>query len=594
MHANSLLPSELFGKIVRYEIPEFQRPYVWDQGEQWEPLWEDVRDTAEHYLEDGDEATHFMGAIVLQEVPKGARGFQTHMVVDGQQRLTTLQLLLDAVQEVLNRRGHNGPAERLSFLVSNPVVFRRSDSDMAFKVWPTINDQDAFRHAMHDELSSDEHRASRIVQAHNFFKTQVDLWLDRNYEPGEAQSKAAEALEYAVSDLLELVVIDLGTADDPHIIFETLNARGTPLLQSEMIKNRILYEARSDGDERDAAVLWGFDTDQWWRREIGRGRQRRPRIEVFLNNWLTMRRLAPTRANDEFDAFKNYADGAKQSNRSVGDIAADISKIGAIYSDLERGRKQEFDTFLRRHQVMQIGVLTPVLLWLFSSDVPQSQLSKALLALESYLVRRMARGLSTRNYGQLFIGLLRELEHNGTAEAGDSVVCHLASQQAYANVWPDDQTLEEAFLTAPLYWSLTQGRLRLILEGIEMSLRSGWSGSRDVRNDLTIEHIMPQNWRRNWTLPDDVEEPVMAEVSRDRVIHSIGNLTLVTPGLNSFLSDDPWVKKRKGLHEHENLSINRNLLDNAPDVWDENAIAERARRLCVAAIKVWPHADGIT
>ncbi len=593
MHANSLLPSELFGKIVRYETPEFQRPYVWDQGEQWEPLWEDVRDTAEHYLEDGDEATHFMGAIVLQEVPKGARGFQTHMVVDGQQRLTTLQLLLDAVQEVLNRRGHNGPAERLSFLVSNPVVFRRSDSDMAFKVWPTINDQDAFRHAMHDELSSDEHRASRIVQAHNFFKTQVDLWLDRNYEPGEAQAKAAEALEYAVSDLLELVVIDLGTADDPHIIFETLNARGTALLQSEMIKNRILYEARSDGDERDASALWGFDTDQWWRREIGRGRQRRPRIEVFLNNWLTMRRLAPTRANDEFDAFKNYADGAKQSNRSVGDIAADISKIGAIYSDLERGRKQDFDTFLRRHQVMQIGVLTPILLWLFSSDVPQSQLSKALLALESYLVRRMARGLSTRNYGQLFIGLLRELEHNGTAEAGDSVVCHLASQQAYANVWPDDQTLEEAFLTAPLYWSLTQGRLRLILEGIEMSLRSGWSGSRDVRNDLTIEHIMPQNWRRHWTLPDDVEEPGMAEVSRDRVIHSIGNLTLVTPGLNSFLSDDPWVQKRKGLHEHENLSINRDLLDNAPDVWDENAIADRARRLCQAAIKVWPHTDGI-
>ena len=95
MHANSLLPSELFGKIVRYEIPEFQRPYVWDQEEQWEPLWEDVRDTAEHYLDDGEGASHFMGAIVLQEVPKGARGFQTHMVVDGQQRLTTLQLLLD-------------------------------------------------------------------------------------------------------------------------------------------------------------------------------------------------------------------------------------------------------------------------------------------------------------------------------------------------------------------------------------------------------------------------------------------------------------------------------------------------------------------
>ena len=90
-----------------------------------------------------------------------------------------------------------------------------------------------------------------------------------------------------------------------------------------------------------------------------------------------------------------------------------------------------------------------------------------------------------------------------------------------------------------------------------------------------------------------LRKPGIAEVNRDRLIHSIGNLTLITPGLNSFLSDDLWEKKRKGLREHTNLSINKDLLDKAPDVWDENAIAERARRLCVAAIKVWPHADGI-
>lgn len=593
MHANSLLPRELFGKTVRYEIPEFQRPYVWEKDEQWEPLWEDVRDTAEHYLEDGEESTHFMGAVVLQQIPAGARGFQTHMVVDGQQRLTTLQLLLDAVQETLDDRGYSDPAERLSFLVTNPAVFRRSDSDMAFKVWPTINDQDAFRHAMNNELSSDTHRESRIVQAHDFFKTQVSLWLDRNYEPGDAQAKAAEALEYAVSDLLELVVIDLASVDEPHIIFETLNARGTPLLQSEMIKNRILYEARSNGDERDASALWGFDTDRWWRNEIGRGRQRRPRIDLFLNNWLTMRRLTPARANDEFDAFKRYADSAKSSGQPITAIAEDIRKISAIYYDIERRRKKEFDTFLSRHQVMQIGVLTPVLLWLFASDVPQPQLSKGLRALESYLVRRMVRGLSTRNYGQIFLGLLRELEQENSEAAGDAVVRYLASQQAYANVWPDDQMLEDAFLTAPLYWSLTQGRLRLILEGVEGALRTRYSESRDVPRNLTIEHVMPQNWRRQWTLPNDVEEPGMAEVNRDRLIHSIGNLTLITPGLNSFLSDDPWEKKRKGLREHTNLSINKDLLDNALGPWDETAIADRARRLCRAAIRVWPHADGI-
>ncbi len=593
MQANTVKPTMLFQKTVRYEIPEFQRPYVWEQEEQWEPLWEDVRDTAEHYLEDGKGSTHFMGAIVLQQRLNDALGFETHMVVDGQQRLTTLQLLLDAVQESLEIRGNSTPAARLSFLVTNPEVFLQGDSDNAFKVWPTINDQDAFRHAMSNDLSSEEYRTSRIVRAHNFFKTQVDLWIDSICQNGTTRDNAAEALERAVSDLLELVVINLAPADDPHIIFETLNARGTPLLQSEMIKNRILYEARSDGDKRNASALWGFDTDSWWRNEVGRGRQRRPRIDLFLNNWLTMRRLTPTRTNDEFDAFKKYADDAKSVGGSIAAIAADVGEIGAIYYDLERRGKPEFDDFLYRHQVMQIGVLTPVLLWLFASDVPQPQLLKGLCALESYLVRRMVRGLSTRNYGQLFLGLLRELEQDNSEAAGDAIVRYLASQQAYANIWPDDQMLEDAFLTAPLYWSLTQGRLRLILEGIEGALRTRYSESRDVPRNLTIEHVMPQNWRRHWTLPDDVEEPGIAEVNRDRLIHSIGNLTLITPGLNSFLSDDPWEKKRKGLREHTNLSINKDLLDNAPDVWDETAIAHRARRICQAAIKVWPHANGI-
>ena len=132
---------------------------------------------------------------------------------------------------------------------------------------------------------------------------------------------------------------------------------------------------------------------------------------------------------------------------------------------------------------------------MFASEVPQQQIAKGLLAMESYLVRRMARGLSTRNYGQIFIGLLRELENAGTSDTGDAIVRYLASQQAYTSIWPDDQTLEDAFLTAPLYWPLPQGRLRLILEGIEGQLRTDKSESRNVPRNLTIEHIMPQEWR---------------------------------------------------------------------------------------------------
>ena len=592
MHASTLTPTRLFEKTVRYEIPEFQRPYVWTQDHQWEPLWEDVRNTAEEFLDDGKDAPHFMGAIVLQQQPNTSRGFETHIVVDGQQRMTTIQLLLDAVQESLEERGHRDPAERLRDLVTNRPAYRRDDPNKVFKVWPTINDQDSFRHAMSNDLSSDEHRESRIVQAHNFFRTQVDLWLDRRRELGADPAKAAEALERAVSDRLELVVIDLAPADAPHIIFETLNARGTPLLQSEMIKNRILYEARDEGDAPDAGALWGFDSG-WWRDEIGRGYQRRPRIDVFLNNWLAMRRVSAIGPNEEFESFKDYFHEKKGAGESIAAVAADISRIGKIYEDLEQRRMPAIDTFLYRRGVMQIGVLTPVLLSLFASDVPQSQRATGLRAVESYLVRRMVCGMSTRNYGKLFTGLLGELVQSVAAEAGDTIVRYLTSQRARANDWPDDQMLENAFLTAPLYWSLTRGRLRLVLEGIEAELRTGMAETADVPRNLTIEHVMPQSWRQFWPLLADVEEPGLAGVDRDRIIQSIGNLTLVNERLNPALSNGPWERKREGLGRHSVLFLNKDLLDKAPAAWDEAAIADRARRLCRAAIKVWPHADGI-
>lgn len=595
MQASTLAPTRLFQKTVRYEIPEFQRRYVWTQDQQWEPLWEDVRNIAEDYLDDGKDAPHFMGAIVLQQQLNPSRGFETHIVVDGQQRLTTIQLLLDAVQESLEGRGHGDPAERLHDLVTNRPAYTRDDPDKVFKVWPTINDQDSFRHAMSNDLSSDEHWESGIVQAHNFFRTQVDLWLDRcsepDADPAEA-TKAAEALERAVSDLLELVVIDLAPADAPHIIFETLNARGTPLLQSEMIKNRILYEAHAGDVAPDAGALWGFDSD-WWRNEIGRGYLRRPRIDVFLNNWLAMRRVSAIGPNEEFESFKDYFQAKKSAGESIADVAADIGRIGKIYEDLEQRRIPAIDTFLYRRGVMQVGVLTPILLSLFASDVPQSQRANGLRAVESYLVRRMVCGMSTRNYGKLFTGLLGELVQSADVEAGIVIVRYLTSQQAHANVWPDDRMLENAFLTAPLYWSLTRGRLRLVLEGIEAELRTGKAETADVPRNLTIEHVMPQSWRQSWPLPADVEEPGMAGVHRDRIIQSIGNLTLVNERLNPSLSNGPWESKRQGLGKHSVLFLNKDLLDNAPNAWSENAIEDRARRLCRAAIEVWPHAGAI-
>ena len=588
MKADILRPRELFSKDVRYEIPQFQRPYVWEQETQWGPLWDDVRDTAEEYLENRQVPPHFMGAVVMQQRLTSASEVETRIVVDGQQRLTTLQLLLDAVQEVFEQRGYRLPALRMSRLVANDEVYWVDDRDLAFKVWPTVFDRAAFRHAMKNELPSDEYQSSLIVQAHDFFKDQVGLWLDDSRS--EAVEDRAEALEQAVVQLLEVVVIDLEPADDPHIIFETLNARGTPLLQSDLIKNLILYQAGVgvDGDSEEATQLWNFDTDGWWRQEIAQGRLRRPRVDVFLNYWMVARTREDVTADNVFSKFRVYAED-ETNPKLIGELAEDIKTVGVIYRNLEEGRYPEIATFLYRRQVMQVGVLTPVLLWLFSANVPQQQIRKALRALESYLVRRMICRITPKDYNRLFVGLLTSLEGNGAECAGDTTLGYLAGQDAYVRQWPDNQMLENEFLSAPLYRMLTRGRLRLVLEGIEAELRTNWAESQSVPRNLTIEHIMPQNWRPNWPLP----HATRAEGARDRLVHSIGNLTLVNQRLNSGLSNAPWVDKRNTLNRFSTLYLNKMLPDNVPGAWDETAIAARARRLCQAAIKVWPHADGI-
>ena len=591
IQTNLQLPQRLFAQPVRYEIPAFQRRYVWRQEEQWVPLWGDVEEFAHSIIEDGGTEPHFMGAVVLQQTNFPTGTIERRIVVDGQQRLTTLQLLIDAIQEVLENRGHTGPARRLATLVVNQEEFRDGNPDYAFKVWPTVVDRVAFRHAMSNDLSTTEYSASRVVQAHEFFKGQAEQWLDRFSAEIRLLDQAASALENAVRVNLELVVIDLDDAEDPHIIFETLNARGTPLLQSDMIKNKVLHDANVGAHDEsevssEALQLWPFDNDDWWAIEVGRGFQRRPRIEVYLNHWLTLRNGTEMRAYDEFGAFDTYAATRRAAGETIHDVARDMKEVGEIYRDVEEVRRADISKFLERRNVMNVGVVTPLLLWLLSGDVPQATLVNCLKALESFLVRRVICEYSARSYGELFVGFIARLGAAPSNEADRLLVSYLAEQTAQATLWPGDGELLERLLTAPLYHWLTRGRLRMVLTGIEEQLRTERAETQEAPSNVQIEHIMPQAWSANWPIADDEGE---ATDRRDRMIHTIGNLTLVSGPLNLSLSNGPWDRKKAALAAHSVLYLNKHLVDDGPQIWDKDAIEDRARWLHESAVNVWPH-----
>ena len=577
---------KLFNNPIRYEIPPLQRRYVWDQEQQWEPLWNDVRNTAEDYMETRALGnTHFLGAIVIQQQLHSVNMFDTRQVVDGQQRLITMQLLLDATQEVFEERNVGNAATRLSRLVLNGAEYRDDDPDSAFKVLPTIDDRQAFRHAMSNELTSDEFEEALIVQAHEFFKLQVREWLD---ELPEESTQRIDALEITIRNLLEMVVIDLGQNDNAHLIFETLNARGTPLLESDKVKNMMLFEAGKAGID-DHNEVWDFG-GKWWNEEVYQGRLLRPRVDAFLNFWLTMRKQDEVPPRNVFADFRLYF--AKEGKKDAEAVAADIQRVGKVYAALEKVEvSDEIELFLYRRGVMQAGVITPVLMWLHSSEVPPEQITTSLQALESYLVRRMVCGMTTRGYNRLFIGMLTALDSAGAARSGEAITQYLKGQESYATQWPDDQQLRDAFLHRPVYRLMTRGRTRIVLERIEAGLRTDKAGDQSVPRDLTIEHVMPRGWRSDWKLPSEVEDEEVAKSNRDRLIHTMGNLTLARGSLNTSLSNRPWEEKRKELHDHITLFLNKDLVKE-PE-WNEERIEARARQLAQVATKVWPHADGM-
>ena len=306
-------PQMVFMQPQRLVVPLFQRPYVWNEENQWDPLWDDVVRVANRVLEKPFEKhhPHFLGAVVLQQVQKQTGQMQERTGIDGQQRLTTLQLLLDALHAELLLVKALPPAMRIEPLVTNAAPFCVKDEDR-FKVWPTNRDRSAFNAVMAATPPIDYdtvgHRGERMVEAHRFFSEQAREWLALGGP--EAIERRAAAIETVVRELLQLVVIDLTVDENAQEIFETLNARGAQLTAADLIKNFIFQRLLESGTNVEQAyeTHWKDFETGFWETEISVGRLRYPRSSIFLNHWLIARTGEEVVAREVFDRFKRFAD----------------------------------------------------------------------------------------------------------------------------------------------------------------------------------------------------------------------------------------------------------------------------------------------
>jgi hypothetical protein len=602
-------PQAIFMQPQRLLVPLFQRPYVWNEELQWEPLWRDLERVATRLLQapNATQAPHFLGAVVLQQLPSSTSDLQQRTVIDGQQRLTTLQLLLDALHAEITQAGAKMPAARLDPLIANAEAFRRHKEDR-FKVWPTNRDRPAFNEVMEAPTPVNyeklKFRSSRIAKAHHYFALQCRAWLTA--EGSDKIIGRAEAIERSARELLQIVVIDLTSSENAQEIFETLNARGAVLTAADLVKNFVFQRLLEQGADVEGAYsnYWAQFETAFWEEEINVGRLKHPRSSVFLNHWLISRTGEEVVAREVFSRFKAYAD--YQAGRTMLDLLQEIHHAASIYREFtEKGERLDgpldrVGLFAYRAKTLESEVVKPVLLALLnhmSGPLPGKELDAALDVLESWLTRRMLIRATGKAYNRILTEVASVVRNAVAGQVGQSVKEYFSSQRSETAYWPDDDEVRRELEAMPVYRKLSKARVRMVLESIEDHWR-GWipgetsaAGMRIRRGTYAIEHLMPQSWLKHWPLPTEGSEQ-----ERDARIHRLGNLTLLTEKLNSTVSNSPWLGDRgKAAHlqEKDVVLLNSRLLkDYSSRQWDERGIDQRTLQAIDAVLAIWPAPQG--
>jgi hypothetical protein len=598
--------SQVFSQDQRFTVPLFQRPYVWNREEQWEPLWDDVIGVLDRLkVRKGDAvvASHFLGTIVLEQKPTATGSLPRREVIDGQQRLTTLQILLKAVEHAIEssiRSGDEAADKAIELAKRQVAKLTANDAidEEIYKVWPTNEDRGPFKEVMDGHAGDGPLGSGRMADAYAFFHGAAKQFLGSGIT-----AEMAGILSEAVRNYMRLIVLDLDQGDEPQAIFETLNAHGTPLLPTDLIKNWLLWEAARQKQDAEPLyeVYWRlFDRDHdYWRARVGAGHAARARVDTFLQNWLSKETGEAIPGKHLYDRFLRYAGGIRTRDVAafqVKDLMASIHADALRFAKIDQPTgNRRFELFLERLTRLGIIVFHPLLLEvMFRSETDPQDADAFAEILESYLVRRLICGAQTRSYGTLSLTILKAIRAQ-SGQPTSAVLRETLSALDGADEWPSDEVFHRNWIGRQFYGYFRRDRVLMILQALEHRYQSRNGKAEPLMSfdwsQLQIEHIMPQSWETHWPLPGNI-----AVDERRANIQGIGNLTLVSKKLNPTLSNGPWLDldaerlgKRSGLHAHTMLMINRKLLDSHKDKWSDETISVRAAQLFADARNIWPH-----
>ena len=594
----------LFDGKRRYLIPLYQRQYSWRENPQITLLWEDIQRAVKRIETDRSTVVpHFMGAIVISQIKTYGDQVQAFEVIDGQQRLTTFQLLLAALRDVAAEQGSRYAPEVGKYLLNDGLM--EFDETERYKLWPSITDRRAFVKLIEPtaDLSvlagldeTDALVGKLATLAYRAFHDRIVRHVTVN---GVYQESRLKILFEALKEGLAVVSIELEGGDDPQTIFETLNSRGVPLSPADLLRNFIFQRAKGIGQTHGTLNVDRLYEKHWlpldrqlWSQQTSRGRQTRTNLDWMLTDHLAMNIGDIVSVETLFSGYRNWVLN-KAPFTSVTEELEAITTTASVEQRLFTAKEGDpLGRFGQMADAFDVSTAMPLVIYLATEPGIATRLTVALDALESYILRRDTCGLTTKNYNRFFVALITRLRECKGSQI-DELIAYLSSRTGDLDRWPDDVEWQRNWVTRDQYRNARQPRLRYIFEAIERAKHTSLSEDIAIRSALTIEHIMPQKWQAAWQLPgmgevpEDEYAPELVNQIRARIgaVNVLGNLTLITQALNSTVSNGPLTVKFPAIKANAALALNREL--SAFEYWDENAIYERGEALFGVARVIW-------
>lgn len=541
------------GKRKKFFIPVYQRNYNWTE-ENCGRLFNDLIKVEKEHLN-----SHFFGSVVSQYLPSGRDNERA--IIDGQQRLTTVSLLLLAMSRVISQDKVKTNTEGLDQeLFEDYLINKRETRADRIKLIPAKNDRNTYRKLIDNEKVDGD---SRMISNYKYFYDRLlkeEIPIDDLYD---------------AIDRLEIIHIELESGDDAQLIFESLNSTGLDLSEGDKIRNYILMNLSEEDQEEYYDRFWS---------QIEKNTN--DHVDLFIRDYLSVKTQSIPAFKKVYSTFKNYT---QQNQFETKELLTDLYRYSNFYKDLVEGssKVKGLNAIIKRLNYLETSVTRPYFLEVLrlyeERNLSEEDVIAVFNCIESYIVRRIWCAVPTNALNKLFIGLHREImNYDGSARDYVKKLYYCLSTKKDNVRFPSDQELKEAVRTRDVYRMNSKNKSYL-LERFE---NQGTLEDKDVYRHIedgtySIEHIMPQSLTATWkeALGTDFQ------AIHDQWLHRLANLTLTA--YNSKYSNRSFEEKKTMKNGYANSGIRMNQWIAQNVHWTDHELIERSRIFEEEAIKIW-------